>query len=172
MTLRPLAAALLMLAALGLAACGGDDEPSASASSSSTSEEDEARDAQVKFAQCMRENGVDLPDPEPGEKGPRIRVGPGSDIDPEEFEAAAKECEEFRSDIRPQLSEGEQEEFKQNALEFARCMRENGVDMPDPQFQDGGGVRIGGPGINPEDPDFQKAQEECGDLMGGAGRQP
>ena len=46
-------------------------------------------------------------------------------------------------------------------LAFARCMREHGVDMPDPDFSGGGGVfRAGGPGsgIDPGSETFQKAQ--------------
>jgi hypothetical protein len=172
MYLRPIAAALLAVAALGLAACGGDDEAPASAANSA-SEDDKTREAQVKFAECMRENGVDIPDPKPGE-GQRIRVGPDSGIDPEEFEEASKACEKYREDIRPQLSEEEQQEFKERALEFARCMREHGVDMPDPTFDSNGGVKIqAGPGrgLDRDDEDFQAAQEACGDLMGKPGEQ-
>jgi hypothetical protein len=51
-------------------------------------------------------------------------------------------------------------------LAFAECMREHGIDFPDPQF-DGGAVMVGGPGIDPEDPEFQAAQEACGELLPG-----
>ena len=52
-------------------------------------------------------------------------------------------------------------------------MREHGVNMPDPQFEGGGRVRMGGPGtdVNPESPRFREAQEACQDkLPGGPGR--
>jgi hypothetical protein len=173
MTLRPLAAALLACAALGVAACG-DDTETPTAAGATSSEDDNAREAQVKFAECMRENGVDIPDPKPGERGTRIRVGPDSGISPEEFEEASKECEQYREDIRPELSEEEQAEFKERALEHARCMREHGIDFPDPTFSADGGaqIRIGKGRVDPEDPEFQAAEKECGGGLMRQERQP
>ena len=57
------------------------------------------------------------------------------------------------------------------ALAFARCMREHGIPMDDPQV--GGGangpisISIGGPGIDREK--LQAAQEACGGFMGVSG---
>jgi hypothetical protein len=183
MTIRPLAAALLAFAALGIAACGDDAEtPTAAGATSSedatSSEETKTREAQVKFAECMRENGVNIPDPKPGE-GLGIKVGPDSGIDPAEFEEASKACEQYREDIRPEMSEEEQAEFKERALEHARCMREKGIeDFPDPTFSADGGAQIQlgrrgeRGGIDPEDPEFQAAQEACGDLRPNTEQQP
>jgi hypothetical protein len=163
MTLRPLAAALLAASVLGLAACGGDEETPASAASNA-SDDDKVREAQVKFAECMRENGVDMPDPQAGGKQ-TFKVGGDSGISPEEFEEASKACEKYQQAIRPNLSEEEKTEMKEQALEHSRCMREHGIDMPDPTFSADGGVQMRiGPGskIDPEDPDFQAAEKECG----------
>ena len=58
--------------------------------------------------------------------------------------------------------------MQETMLEFAECMREHGVDMPDPDFSGGGGVfRAGGPGsgIDPGSDTFQKAQEACQDIL-------
>jgi hypothetical protein len=129
------------------------------------------RESAVKFAQCMRENGVEkFPDPDPN-GGTRIAVGPGSGIDPDEFEAASKKCEEFREDIRPELSEAEQAEFKEKALEHARCMREHGIDFPDPEFSGDGKVtqRLEKGRVDPNDADFQAAEKECGGGIAGGG---
>jgi hypothetical protein len=173
MTLRPLAAALLAASALGLAACGGDETPATAASNAS--DDDKVREAQVKFAECMRENGVDMPDPQPDGKQ-TFKVGGDSGNSPEEFEEAQKACEKYQQDIRPNLSEEDKAEMKEKALEFARCMRDHGVDMPDPTFEANGGVKITmGKGDGPadrEDPDFKEAQEACGDLMGDVGKRP
>jgi len=162
MDLRPLAAALLAVAALGVAACGGADPETPAANAAS--EDDEVREAQVKFAECMREQGVDMPDPKTD--GPtKFKVGGDSGISPEEFEDASEACEKYREDIRPNLSEEEQAEFKEQALEHARCMREHGIDFPDPKFSAEGGAEIElrrGSGVDPEDPEFQAAEKECG----------
>jgi hypothetical protein len=157
---------------LGLAACGGDPETEANAgtgSGPSSSEQEKLREAGVKFAQCMRENGVEnFPDPQ-ADGSSMIRVGPESGIDPEDMEAAQKKCEHLQEDIRPQMSEADQAEFKEQALEHARCMREHGIDMPDPKFSADGKVTMAfkkGSGPDPEDPEFREAQKECG---GGGG---
>jgi hypothetical protein len=56
-------------------------------------------------------------------------------------------------------------------LAFAKCMREHGVDMPDPQFSSSGGggrvtIGVGGEGrIDPESQSFQDAQTACESLM-------
>jgi hypothetical protein len=94
MTTRPLAAALLALSALGFAACG-EDTPSAAGGADS---KEEVRQAELKFASCMREQGIDMPDPvfddEGGfsvraEAGERVGSSPRDD---EDFQAAAEEC--------------------------------------------------------------------------------
>jgi hypothetical protein len=164
MTIRPHAVALLALSALGLAACGEDTPAAGSAEA-----KEKARQAELKFASCMREQGIDMPDPQAG--GERVfRIGGGSGISPEEFKEASKACEKYREDIRPQLTEEEQEKFKERALAHARCMREQGIDFPDPTFDAEGGARIripgGGGKLDPEDPKFREAQEQCADLMG------
>jgi hypothetical protein len=57
-------------------------------------------------------------------------------------------------------------------LSFAKCMREHGVDMPDPQFSEngGGGFFPAGPGggqggVNPDSPTFREAQKACGEIL-------
>jgi hypothetical protein len=53
-------------------------------------------------------------------------------------------------------------------LRFAQCMRAHGVsDFPDPTA--GGGLQIGGSGINPKSPAFQSAQRSCRKLLPSGG---
>jgi hypothetical protein len=153
---------------LGVAACGGDNEEPASASAGS-GDQQKIREAELKFAQCMRENGVEkFPDPD-ANGGTRIAIGPDSGIDPEEFEAASKKCDQYRADIRPELSEEERAEFKEQALEHSRCMREHGIEkFPDPQFSGDGKVTMAlkRGEVDPEDPEFQAAEKACGGGIG------
>ena len=154
---------------LGLAACGGSDEEPASAAAGSGGDQEKMRQAALKFAQCMREHGVEkFPDPQ-ADGGTRIAVGPESGIDPEEFEAASKQCEHLREDIRQPMSEEQQAEFKERALEHSRCMREHGIeDFPDPQFSGDGKVtmELKRGQVDPEDPDFKAAEKACGGGIG------
>ncbi|MGI5351377.1 hypothetical protein ACQEU8_24840 [Streptomyces sp. CA-250714] len=61
------------------------------------------------------------------------------------------------------------------ALEYAQCMRDNGVkDFPDPK-QEGGGIRLGGPGVDRDSAAFKDAEEACRDKapqMDGGGGKP
>ena len=154
--------ALLAVAGCSLAACGSDDGGTATGAERP---EQSTRQAMADFAQCMREQGIDLPDPGAGdEAGPVEITG-----DPEELQEAEEACAEYREAIRPRdLGDEERQELKDAALAHARCMREQGIDFPDPQFGGDGGamVQIGpGSGIDFDDPDFRKAQEACRDTL-------
>ncbi|MGH9135910.1 MAG: hypothetical protein ACRD0G_02550, partial [Acidimicrobiales bacterium] len=133
-------------------------------------------DAILEYAECMRDQGIDFPDPQIDDG--RVTISrddggePGS-AEAEEFEAADEQCrsimEDVMGDFEPPSAE-EQERMREEALEFSECMREHGIDMPDPVFADEGdgrvGVAIGGEdspgGFDPEDPEFQEAADECG----------
>jgi hypothetical protein len=152
---------LLAACALGLAACGSEENAPA------RSPDAEMKQAELKFAQCMREQGIDFPDPQDGRVG-AVKVG--GDTSPEEFRAAAKECEKYRKDVEPpELTEEQQQEFKEAALAHARCMREHGIDFPDPTFSEDGGarIRLRKGAVDPDDEDFKAAEEECADKLGG-----
>jgi hypothetical protein len=162
--IRPLAAAFLC--GLTLAACGSDD-PAGEAASGSSDREQRNQDAMLAFAQCMREQGIDMPDPEPGEGGIRLRAPEGST--PEKMDAAQQACRQHLDELEPpDMSEEQQKEFQEAALAHARCMREHGIDMPDPTFGEGGRaqIRIGpGSGVDPESDKFREAEEACEDEM-------
>jgi hypothetical protein len=128
----------------------------------------------------MRENGIEVPDPEVDENG-RVRVmiqgGRAAEgVQDETFRKAQEECgTPFGNGGPPQLSDEQRQEMQDTLLEFAACMRENGVDMPDPDFSGGGGrFGFGGADIDPQSSTFQKAQEACQDIIGDAfgGRGP
>jgi hypothetical protein len=162
-----LLAALLLGLTLILAGCGsggGSDDGIASANgkgskdskdSDGTSEEDREA-AGLKFAKCMREHGIEMEDP----KGGRISIkgGPGQ-------EEAMKKAQEACQKYLPKISEADRKKGNERGLEFAQCMRKNGVEkFPDPK---GGMMRMNEDIA--DDPDFKKAQEACQDIMGGPG---
>ncbi len=148
------------LAAFALAACGEDD------TASGDSARGERQDAALAFARCMREHGVDFPDPKPG-GGPAIVENAG-DTTPEDMREAEKACEKYRKDLEPpELSEAQQQEFKDAALAHARCMRKHGIDMPDPTFGADGQARVelSRGRFDPKDPKFAEAQKACEDEL-------
>jgi predicted small secreted protein len=158
-------AALPLLCALTLTGCtadeGGGDVASAGGAGSSApggGEELSRDEMAAKFAQCMREHGVDMPDPEPG-KGIQLKLGPESSR--EKTQAAMEACREYN----PQENGSARPDPGQEAAvrAFAQCMRDHEVEaFPDPE-PGRPGIRISGE--VGEDPDFEPAQQECQDLL-------
>jgi hypothetical protein len=189
--LAALAALVLTVAALasgcgsssndsGVASLGGGESSSGgsgnsgSGSSSSSSASQDPQDAALKWARCMRKNGVDVPDPQVNGGRLTIRARGGATTlgvrpDSAKFRAAQQKCgTPFGNARPPQLSEADRQEFQSAMLAFAKCMRNHGVDVPDPKFGQGGGTfQIGGPGsgIDPSSPRFQAAQKACDPIM-------
>jgi hypothetical protein len=177
--------ALAAALSLALAACGGGDGDDGVAtlggdggSEASASPSVDPEDALAEFAECVRDNGIeDFEDPTVNEDG-GIEIGfggggdPPSEAEQEEMQAAMEACGDLlpRGEGRGQISEEDQAAFEDALLGYARCMREQGIDMPDPEFSEGGGggsfVRIG-EGADPSDPDFQAADEECRPILEG-----
>jgi hypothetical protein len=155
---------------------GDQDDEDTSGPGGGRVDESEMQDAMLEYAQCMRDNGIDMPDPE-FEEGGGISLGVDSEggLDPEseEFKAAEAECEPILEEARPdvQLSPEEQAEMQDRLVAMAECMRARGHDMPDPQVEDGGGVRItrgapGDEGAGPPDEQFEQDMEECSEEAG------
>jgi hypothetical protein len=153
----------LAVASVALGACGGGSAEDATAGTGDRRAE--FREAALKFAKCMREHGIDMPDPKPGEGGRIMLGGPGmGPEDQAKMESAQEACQKFLEKVRPpEMSEEQEQKFKEQALKFARCMREHGIDMPDPQFEGGGRMtqRMEG-GIDPNSQRFRDATEACG----------
>jgi hypothetical protein len=179
--LGPAALALGVL----LTACGGaagDGTPAVAsagdgkATTASEKKGDVDREqAGLDFARCMREHGVDVPDPTADGKGLTIvGPGPGSGTGPETgagpppgIDEADKACRHFLDGLI-QAGGGPIDPAEQDkALRFAQCMRDHGVDMPDPDFSNGGvQIRIGGDGAQPAPETVDAAQKACGGLFG------
>jgi hypothetical protein len=135
-----------------------------------------------------------MPDPEivqsdegGGKTGMAFRVGVGGaggdNPDKEKFRAADTACRPLLANVvNDRINGGLSPEDEEKLLAFTKCMREHGIDLPDPGTN---GVIVDegeggtGPKFDPNDPDFQAAQEACGSLMpgkiqvsGGAGTGP
>ena len=186
-----LAAVLIVGAGIAAAGCGGGDAEGAQVASlggSSTgttsttttgATSDDPQEIVLEYTKCMRKEGIDLPDPD-FSNGPRggfrLALGSNTDRDDPKFQAAEEKCRPILQSLRQQFDPERQQQFQDAALKFAKCMREHGIDFPDPDFsggQPGGRGGTGGPfgGADRDDPKFQAAQEACesafDDLGGG-----
>lgn len=142
-TLRPLAAlGLVALISLISAGCGSNAPSETGAASSSGSDSSSgsagttssAHEKGLKFARCMRDNGVSaFPDPDASGELTIDAIANGSSLDPNTaaFEKAISACK----DLQPAGFTGHKRSAQQQeyALTFAQCIRDNGVqDFPDP----------------------------------------
>jgi hypothetical protein len=165
MTTRFLLAAVAATASFAVA-CGGGEEETASPANAM----EKNRKAMLDYARCMREHGIDMPDPkfEGGRVTMRAGGGPGKTMDADKMRTAEKACAKYQEAIEaPEMSDEDKAEMKAAALANAKCMREHGVpDFPDPQFDEKGGARIKiSKALDPESPTFQKAMKACEKTM-------
>jgi hypothetical protein len=120
------------LAALAVIALIGAGCSSGSSSGGNTTAANQEK--AVKFAQCMRENGVsEFPDPDASGDFTIDAIANGSSVDPSTpaFDQAISVCK----DLEPAGFTGHTRSAEEQdaGLRFAQCIRENGVaDFPDP----------------------------------------
>jgi hypothetical protein len=158
------AAVLALALTLVVTACGGS-----SGTKSAAERESDARDAALKFAQCMREHGVDMPDPT-FEPGGGITQRGSIEGGTAKLREAEQACQKYLEESEPaELSEEEQEEFREAALAHSRCMREHGIEnYPDPTTDADGTAELRidkSSGIDPQSSEFKAAEEACQDKL-------
>ena len=126
-TLKPLAA-LALVAVLGAGCSSGAGRGSSTTATTAPNEQ------AVKFAECMRKNGISgFPDPDASGAFTidEIANGSGLDVSSPAFTRAMSACK----DLEPPGFTGQKRSPQQQeaALKFAQCIRDNGVkDFPDP----------------------------------------
>src|SRR5262245_21149735 len=103
--------------ALLLAGCSDKKEPAAEASPENKA---------IKYAQCMREHGVPMEDPQIDGDKVQLTVPSGAAIDPAKAKAAEEACKQYSpingggTKIDPSVSA--------QMVQYAQCMRQNGVE--------------------------------------------
>lgn len=191
---------VLVLLVLGLvaAACSGEDsegvaslaaaeDPAQVASDVQNADQDDdasvdQEQAMLDFAACMRDNGVEIEDPTVDADG-NVQFGglrgatDVGEVDREARRAAMQVCGENLEGFALGRRGGDLDptEMQDTLVEYAACIRDNGYDMPDPDFSNAGpgaeepGQGGGGPfgAIDIDDPDFVAARQACGDVLGG-----
>jgi hypothetical protein len=151
-----------------------EPDPDAEATPAAEVLELDGQEAVLEWAACMRENGIDMDDPQFGAGGGRFGLGPGggnngeSAFDPRgaEFQSAMENCGDVLQALRPDLDATQQAEQADNQLELAQCMRDLDWDFPDPDPNSGFGQgRLTGD-IDPFDPTFQEDITACQGELG------
>lgn len=186
--------AMVLLTALVLSACSGTSDADsgivsledAAETSSTTTVADETIDeeqAVIDLVECLREEGLDVADPEVDSEGNvdirgLFRQAEQGEYDEGEVEAAMEACATEADAVRVGFTRDfDLTDIEDQLLAFAACMRDNGYDMPDPDLSNfgpgGSGGGSGGGGmlgdLDEDDPDFQAALAQCQDFLPGVG---
>lgn len=153
-------------AALALSACGTATSSTSAPGAAAGDGGDDRDTARLRFRQCMRDEGIDVPDQRGG--GPQ---GPPSGVDGEKLRAAREACAKLREQARGDLTDEQRQEFRDAFAKFASCMRREGVDIPTPSGAGpGGGARRGLRQLDRESPKVRAALEACRDELPRRGR--
>jgi hypothetical protein len=111
----------------------------------------------VRLIQCLREQGLDIPD-DIGESG-----APPPNVDADALEAALEgPCAELRDGAFGDLNDPGVADAQEKMDKYAQCMRDAGFDFPDVELGEGPPTALHE--LDTSDPDFQAADEKCADL--------
>jgi hypothetical protein len=146
----------------GVASAGGAGTQTASARPSTSAN----RQAQLlQYAQCMREHGVDMPDPVDNSGQVVITMPSGAAQNDSRVKAAMQACQQFlpNGGAPPTLSPAQLDQLRQ----YVQCMRDHGIQMADPD-PNTGGIQIGNGSTGSggktailNDPKYKEAQDAC-----------
>jgi hypothetical protein len=165
---RPLwiVSASFLLLAMTTAGCAKDEDPTVvTANPGATSSAGPAGGSEaspLKFSQCMRDQGFSwYPDPQPD--GGLVVHNPDG-VDQAKLGKAEEACKKY------QPGQGQQgpvpaEDLKK-IQQMAQCVREHGfAKYPDPDANGAISIDSQALGVEPNDPAFQKAMQECQKFM-------
>ena len=117
----------------------------------------------LNFAQCMREEGINFPDP-------TFDIDGNPEFDnleienEEEFETAFESCEDILRNALPEQFDLDPEveaALVDASLEFSQCMRDQGIDFPDPKPGEFGFFAFRDADIDFSSEEVQEAFEIC-----------
>ena len=165
------AVAWLPLAISAICACSSGQPgasvaslPSHSAQPATTLTQSQQFQRLVRFAQCMRGRGIDVPDPVPG----RFRIPVATDPS---TAAAMQACQQWLPTLSSGAAVGPNGNLAAelpHLIAYARCMRSHDIAMLDPNSF--GALNLGQvPGINNDygrySPQFRAADAACRHLL-------
>lgn len=132
-------------------------------------------ESQRKWVACMRQNGVDLADPDSKGQVEMSGLGPAVKKDPKFLNASTK-CAKFKGTV-PQDLEPTEPNLTEAQLkvqrEYATCMQNNGApDFPDPEADGNRNDNSGDPGWDQTSAGAQRATRLCAPIIGAPTDQP
>ncbi|HVF73859.1 MAG TPA: hypothetical protein VM938_02320 [Acidimicrobiales bacterium] len=145
---------VIALTVLALGACGSDGGSGNDVASLGNTKqaaaggpEKDKEKAWLDFARCMRDHGVQMADPEVAGSGDGMVMvrpagggtgGTATEVpDDGKLKAADAACRHHIEGLGGGRTRLDDPEMQDKLVKFARCMREQGIDMPDPTSEGG-----------------------------------
>jgi len=150
-----------------------ESEEPANAAEPEPSAPENREEALLALAQCLRDQGLQVDDPTFSGSGLRAEGffrGNGIDRSKPDVQAALQECGSLLPGARGEFDPERQAERQDNQLALAQCLREQGLEVADPDFSaepgPGRGGMLGQSGLDGNDPDVRAALEFCREEVG------
>lgn len=169
--LRYVATSAAVVLALVLGACGGSDDdpvptpavaaPAAVAEAEPPVAQEPATEqdtSQIQLAQCLRDQGLDVPDTIDGEAFAQRSPAERRRLE----EALEGPCREFQAGAFGDHSPTQSQGFLDAITAFTVCLRKEGVDVPDPDPSNPFAVLHS---IDQSDPRIASAAGACQDTL-------
>jgi hypothetical protein len=162
-TMRRTISAIALMLTVGMAGCARHDDPKVATVGSGTPKAGAGataggQNSDLKYSQCMRDQGLTwFPDPGP-DGGLGVRVPSGTDENT--LKKAQEACKAYApgANQNGKISAADVNKIRQ----VSQCVRDHGFPKyPDPDSN--GSIRVDQRtlGVEPDDPAFVKAMQEC-----------
>lgn len=148
------------------------DATTTAASSESADQSDE--ELALAFADCLRDEGLDVADPTVNPDGTvnlQSLFGGGPPPAGDDTEGALDACGPMLdgANFGPAANGFDQTEIQDQLVEFAGCLRDQGLDVRDPDISGGIAAAAGGPealfGLDIQDPQYEDQVNACSDIL-------
>jgi hypothetical protein len=165
----------VLAVAVGVSACGSSSSSTSSTAAGSNAAASSAGgtvsgaqlQARVNAAKCMRGQGINVPDPGPNGVNDNLLRQLQQEYSQSQLNSALTACRSSIVQAFPQLANpAALAQRRQQALQFTKCMRSHGVDIPDPSIGPLGlPVLKGRSSIDVNSPQFKAAYSACASLL-------
>jgi hypothetical protein len=150
----------------GVASLGGADQATSTTNAGGSGGYDLGQ--ALVFTRCMRQHGIDMPDPQLEGNNVGLQLPSGAQEKSPKFQAAWQACRRYAPNGgQPQRPSAQE---RQQALAFARCVRQHGINLPDPKFTADDIDQQLPPGMRRDDPRLTAAEQACQKYLPNGGK--
>jgi len=157
-----LATGLLLAGAVTGCAKGAEKDPAVATGDGAGASVSSSFDP-AKYSKCMRDNGMDW---FPEVTGTNTNVDIPDDVDRDKLNTAMEACRKFAPTGAAGPAAVSNADNQAKLLQYAKCMRSNGVpDFPDPKADGTGPGLDKSSGIDITSPTFEAAEKACRNVL-------